>query len=226
MTDQPPSELRRAARETVINEARAVAGVAEQITDSFDVVVGLLLACSGKVITAGSGTSGSVARRLAHLLSVSGTPAFFLSPADALHGSLGAITDSEVVISISKGGSSSELNEFTRRAATRGATTVALTARSDSELARLARHVVVITTPPGVDPGEAIAMGSTLAMSSWGDALTLSLMRIRRYSWADVLFTHPSGHVGRMTEEPAQLEPLGLDTVGLDADESATGPGQ
>jgi arabinose-5-phosphate isomerase len=204
--------VQRAARQIVANEALAVAAVADQIAASFDTAVGLVLACAGKVITAGSGTSGSVARRLAHLLSVSGTPALFLSPADALHGSLGAVTGDDLVISISKGGSSKELNEFTRRASVRGAKTVAITSRPDSRLAQSADHVVVITTPPDVDPGEAIAMGSTLAMSSWGDALALTLMRIRRYSWADVLFTHPSGHVGLMTEEPAALTPLAAES--------------
>lgn len=208
MANSNRSDLRSAAREVIVSEARAVEAVADQITGTFDELVSLLLRCQGKVITAGAGTSGAVARRLAHLLSVTGTPALFLSPADALHGSLGAVTSADVVIAISKGGSSYELNEFTRRAAARGAHTVTMTARPDSELAALTNLVVVITSPPGVDPGEAIAMGSTLAMSSWGDALALTLMRIRRYSWEDVLFTHPSGFVGTMTERPEDLAAL------------------
>jgi arabinose-5-phosphate isomerase len=212
MSEPVLTEAQRTAREVVANEARAVAAVADQIVASFDTTVELLLGCSGKVITSGAGTSGSVARRLAHLLSVSGTPALFLSAADSLHGSLGAVTADDVVIAISKGGSSEELNEFTRRAAVRGARIIALTAQPESELAKAADHLVVITTPEGADPGEAIAMGSTLAMSSWGDALAVVLMRVKRYSWSDVLFTHPSGHVGRMTEEPEALAPLVVGT--------------
>lgn len=205
------SDLYRAARSVIKAGAEAVAAVAEQIDGSFDASVDLLLNCSGKVFVAGAGTSGTVARRLAHLLSVSGTPAVYMPPADALHGSLGAITGTDVVICISKGGSSAELNEFTRRAKVRGATAIAMTARADSELANISDVVVVLTSPAGVDPGEAIAMGSTLAMSAWGDALAVSLMRIRRYPWTEVLFTHPSGHVGTMTAPPADLEPLGVD---------------
>lgn len=205
------TELQRSARMIVAREANAVAAIAAQIGNTFDAAVDLLLGCTGKVITAGAGTSGAVARRLAHLLSVTGTPALYLSPSDALHGSLGAVTAGDVVISISKGGGSTELNEFTRRARVRGARTMAMTARPESPLAVGADHVVVITTPDGADPGEAIAMGSTLAMSVWGDALALALMRIRGYSWSDVLFTHPSGLVGTMTDEPDALEPLYLD---------------
>ncbi len=205
------SELHRAARSMIAAEAGAVAAVADQIDETFDATVHLLLECRGKVFVAGAGTSGTVARRLAHLLSVSGTPAVFMPPADGLHGSLGAITDSDVVISISKGGTSAELNEFTRRAKVRGATAVAMTARAESELAEISDVVVIVTSPAGVDPGEAIAMGSTLAMSAWGDALAVSLMRIRRYPWTDVLFSHPSGHVGTMTDPPDALEPLSVD---------------
>lgn len=208
MSETEVSDLHRAARSMIEAEAAAVAAVADQIDDSFDATVDLLLNCQGKVFVAGAGTSGTVARRLAHLLAVSGTPALYLPPADALHGSLGAIVGSDIVICISKGGSSAELNEFTRRAQVRGATAVAITARGDSELAAISDVVVVITSPVGVDPGEAIAMGSTLAMSAWGDALAVSLMRIRRYPWTDVLFSHPSGHVGTMTTPPADLEPL------------------
>lgn len=206
------TEAQRTAREVVASEARAVAAVADQIVDSFDTAVELLLSCRGKVITSGAGTSGSVARRLAHLLSVSGTPALFLSASDSLHGSLGAVTEGDVVIAVSKGGTSEELNEFTRRAAVRGARIIAITARPESELAKAADHLVVITTPEGADPGEAIAMGSTLAMSAWGDALAVVLMRVKRYSWSDVFFTHPSGYVGRITEEPEALAPLVVGT--------------
>ncbi|XBS71262.1 SIS domain-containing protein [Acerihabitans sp. KWT182] len=104
------------------------AGVAAQVTEAdiqavaaikslfdlpaFDETTALLAACKGKVLVTGSGTSGSVARRAAHLLSVSGTPAFFLSPGDGLHGGLGALTADDIILAFSKGGSSLELNDF------------------------------------------------------------------------------------------------------------------
>ncbi|MET4224580.1 SIS domain-containing protein [Oerskovia enterophila] len=157
-------------------------------------------ACTGKIVVIGAGTSGAVARRLAHLLSVCGTAAFYLNPSDGLHGSLGAVGTGDVVIAISKGGESTEINEFIRRATTRGASTVALTAVLDSELAECVNIAVRIDSA-SADPGNVIAMGSTLATSAWGDALAVALMRHRQYAWADVLYSHPGGAFGRHSEE-------------------------
>jgi arabinose-5-phosphate isomerase len=212
--------LERAARDVVAEEAKAVASVADQVGETFETVVGLILRCSGKVITTGAGLSGSVAKRLAHILSVSGTPSFFLSPSDALHGSLGAVAEGDVVILISKGGATAELNEFCRRARVRGAATVALTSQAVSELVQSASHVVILTAPPAADVGGLIATGTTLAMCAWGDALAVALMRIRRYSWHDLLFSHPLGLVGTLADAPKKLEPLEFDIEGTELPDS------
>jgi len=141
-------------------EGAAAAGIAEQLDGSFLSAVSLLLGCRGKVVVAGSGTSGTVARRMAHLLSVCGTPAFFLHPMDALHGSLGAVSGTDVVIAISKGGGSAELNDFARRAQERGAGLLSLTpARTPSSAG--SRDVSVRIAPAvQADPGEVIAMAA------------------------------------------------------------------
>lgn len=189
------------ARDLVRREAETVAAVAELVGDAaFAAVVDCLLGLRGKVITAAAGTSGTVARRLAHLLSVCGTTALFLHPTDGIHGSLGAVAAGDVVIAISKGGGTGELTEFSARARARGASVIVMTSRSESPLVEIADLVVVI--PPGdSDPGGAIAMGSTLAMSAWGDALASALMRLRGYTWEEFLFTHPGGRVGERAEE-------------------------
>src|SRR5258708_861781 len=132
----PEEQILQDAREMIRREGAATAGVAEQLDASFVAAVSLLLGCHGKVLVAGSGTSGAVARRLAHLLSVCGTPSLFLHPMDALHGSLGALSDTDVVVVISKGGGSTEVNDFARRAQERGARVLSLTARKDSALGR------------------------------------------------------------------------------------------
>jgi D-arabinose 5-phosphate isomerase GutQ len=204
----PEEQILQDAREMIRREGAATAGVAEQLDASFVAAVSLLLGCHGKVLVAGSGTSGAVARRLAHLLSVCGTPSLFLHPMDALHGSLGALSDTDVVVVISKGGGSTEVNDFARRAQERGARVLSLTARKDSALGRLADVSVQIVAADDADPGGFIAMGSTLAVSVWGDALAVTLMRLRGYSWADVLFTHPAGAVGQIVETPDELAPL------------------
>ncbi|MBK3564730.1 MULTISPECIES: SIS domain-containing protein [unclassified Streptomyces] len=208
MNSPAEDQILEGAREVIRREGAATAGIAEQLDESFLSAVSLLLNCRGKVVVAGSGTSGTVARRMAHLLSVCGTPAVFLHPMDALHGSLGAVSGADVVIAISKGGGSGELNDFARGAQKRGARVLSLTADADSALGRIADVSVQIVPAGQADPGGLIAMGSTLAVSAWGDALAVTLMRLSGYSWSQVLAAHPAGTVGRLTDIPEELPPL------------------
>ncbi|MGC3994304.1 MAG: SIS domain-containing protein [Propionicimonas sp.] len=196
------------ANERIAIEAgavRAVSGVFDDVTDE---IVGLLYSCLGKVFVTGSGTSGTIARRMAHLFSVSGTPSVYMQPSDALHGTMGALRTGDVMIAISKGGGSDEINNLCARAKERGVKIVALTSDPESELARLSDHVQVFDVADEVDPGNLIAMGSTLMHAVWGDCLAVALMRMRGYSWSDVVFTHPLGAVGKREELPDALSSL------------------
>lgn len=197
-----PAESRAltAAREQVRGEQKLLAELEPLVDERLVGAARIVLAHRGKVIPTGVGTSGEIARRMAHLLSVAGTPSLFLHPTEGLHGGLGGVTRDDVVIAISKGGQSGELNEFARRAAARGAAVIVLTARQDSELARLGDLTVVLPAPDYADPEGIIAMGSTLAVAAWGDALAVMLMQLRGYRWDEVLFTHPGGAVGRRAE--------------------------
>jgi arabinose-5-phosphate isomerase len=196
-------EALEAAVALLAAESRAVGSIADRLDGDFLRAVELLRSCAGKVIVSGVGTSGTVARRLAHLLSVTGTPALFLHPADALHGSLGAIDEADVVIVISKGGGSGEVNEFATRARQLGASVLVLTSTRVSSLAEGATLAVVLPVEEAGEPGGMIAMSSTLASSAWGDALALVLMRLRSYGFDRVLFTHPGGAVGLRGAESA-----------------------
>jgi D-arabinose 5-phosphate isomerase GutQ len=199
------SELIAAARALVEREAAAVAAVADRLDEHFVAAARLLLGVTGKVVTAGVGTSGPVARRMAHLLSTSGTSAFFLHPADALHGSLGAVGKGDVVVAISKGGRSAELNEFAARAKTLGAALLVLTVVPDSPLGRLGDVTVRLPETPEADPGGVVAMGSSLVAAVWGDALAIVLMRLTGYGWAEVMHAHPAGAVGQRAGLPDEL---------------------
>lgn len=207
-------------RARVAAEIAALSTLEAQIDGRFAAAARILLEATGKVIPVGVGTSGVTARRLAHLLSVTGTPAIFLHPADGLHGSLGAIETGDVVIAISKGGQSAELNEFTRRAKARGAKVIVLTSLDGTELAALGDVTVALPTPEGADPGGVIAMGSTLIASAWGDALAAALMDARGYPWTEVLFTHPGGAVGRMatSDVVVDAEPAAAGSVAREDD--------
>ncbi|MTD16304.1 SIS domain-containing protein [Nakamurella sp. YIM 132087] len=199
-----PDEIALAtARQVLLADAAAVASLPDQLGDDFLDVVDLLVRCAGKVLVAGMGTSGATARRIAHLLSVGGTPAMFVSAADGLHGGLGAVTDSDVVIAISKGGESDELNEFVRRARERGAVAVAMTSEAGSALAAAADRVLVTRTDPEADYGRMIAMGSSLANCALGDALAAVTMGVREQAWELFAHSHPGGAVGKLLTDRA-----------------------
>lgn len=215
MTGTEQDQLLELARSIVRTESLAVAEVADQLDESFLSVARLLLDCRGKVFVTGSGTSAAVARRMAHLLSVCGTPSVYLQPMDALHGTMGAVTGEDVVVAISHGGGSTEINELVTRVKERGATTVAITARPESVLGRHSDLVVELVSRLGADPGDVIAMGSTLMVSAWGDALAVVLMQLREYTWEQVLHSHPAGAVGTIVHNPGDLD-------GLDARASVT----
>jgi D-arabinose 5-phosphate isomerase GutQ len=195
MTD--PSVVLTIARRVIQADGSAVMAAETALGEVFVRVCQLLASGAGKVLVTGSGTSGAVANRAAHLLSVAGTPAFYLSPADGLHGGLGVLRPEDSVIAISKGGSSSELNEFCRRARKLASCLIVITAAPGSEFAGLADHVLPLTLPPDADLGTIIATGSSLAAAALLDAMTDVTRVLRGYSWDQVIYTHPAGAVGR-----------------------------
>lgn len=192
-----------AARAFILKEAEAVSNLAAQLDHTFYEAIRRIQAITGKVVTTGAGTSGIIAERLAHLLAVTGTPAFHLPSQDALHGGMGAITPDDIVIAFSKGGQSSELTELVERLGERDIYVIAVTERDDSPFAAAASLVArVATNPVDADPGGLIAMGSTLVAGAWGDALAEGLMTLSDYAWSDVVHTHPAGIVGQQTALP------------------------
>jgi D-arabinose 5-phosphate isomerase GutQ len=200
------SQIVDTARLLIQREASAIAGLVDQIGEQFASVVKLILSTPGKVVTTGTGTSGIMAERLAHLLAVSGTPSFYLRCLDALHGGMGAVAPTDLVIAISKGGQSAELLQLVARLGERSVHVVAVTEAPDSPFAQAAATVVAITTnPPDADLGGLIATGSTLVAGAWGDGLAATLMAIRAHSWEEVISTHPGGIVGQQTELPKPM---------------------
>ncbi|MGY1692622.1 SIS domain-containing protein [Geodermatophilus sp. SYSU D01105] len=185
------------ARALLLRQADALRSLADQLGPSFHAVVARVAGLRGKVVTIGAGTSGNVAARLAHLLSVCGTPAFSLPVLDALHGGVGAVTPDDVVIAFSKGGRSEDITALVTLLGTRGVHVVAVTEAPDSPFARAAGTVVALRTEPAdADLGGLVATGSTLVASAWGDALTAVLMELRGHTLSDVVAAHPAGVVG------------------------------
>jgi D-arabinose 5-phosphate isomerase GutQ len=195
------NEIKELAKTTIVKESDSVAHLAGQIDDSFVDVAQMLLGCKGHVLVSGSGTSNAVAARLAHLLSCSGTPSLFIHPGDSQHGLAGAVREEDVLIALSKGGETTEINYLVEIAKKRGARVIAFTEIPASTLGKQADLILKIVATPDVDPYGMIATGSSLTNAAMGDALCAVLLELRGYSRAAFGETHPGGAVGRQLKE-------------------------
>ncbi|KUI35011.1 SIS domain-containing protein [Mycobacterium sp. GA-2829] len=202
MSPEDPG-LTTLAGEVLAREAAAVAALSGTVDQGVVAVARRLLEVTGKVVTTGAGTSGIMAERLAHLLSVCGTPAVYLPAMDALHGGMGAVTADDLVLAISKTGRSAELTGLTERLVDRGVEVVAITEDPTSPFAQAATRVEALPPTAGdADPGGMIAMASTLAVGAWGDALAVVSMALRGHTLHDVVHSHPAGGVGARGHRP------------------------
>jgi arabinose-5-phosphate isomerase len=193
-------EILEQAKEMIRAEGQAVIGVADQLGESFVQAVHLVSECKGRILVTGAGTSGTIARRTAHLLATCGMPAFFVHPADALHGPSAAVAKGDVLIALSKAGKSAEINQFATVTRQRGGKVISWTWEPESELAKLS-DVVVIIRPDVAGEGEGVLpFGSSLANGAVGDAMTLVAKRIRGFDLAQLTQTHPSGATAELVQ--------------------------
>jgi arabinose-5-phosphate isomerase len=148
----------------------------------------------------GAGTSGTIARRLAHLLATCGMSAFFVHPADALHGPSATVAEGDILIALSKAGKSAEINQFATVTRQRGGKVISWTWEPESELANIS-DVVVVIRPGEKGEGEGVLpFGSSLANGAVGDALTLVAKRIRGFDLAQLTQTHPAGATAELVK--------------------------
>jgi arabinose-5-phosphate isomerase len=178
-------------------EAAAVAALEGRLGDEFVRAVEAILDATGRVIVAGVGKSGIIARKIAATLTSTGTPAFFLHPVEALHGDLGIVGPGDVALLLSKSGESEELRvllEYLRRT---GLTVIALTSATDSALAREADVVIDCGVGEEACPHDLAPTSSTTAALAMGDALAVSLLQQRGFRKEDFARLHPGGSLGR-----------------------------
>ena len=191
-----PDEILRLALTVIQQESEGVAALRNQLDQNFIDAAERVLNCPGHVLVTGSGTSHPVAARLAHLLSCCGTPALFIHPGDSQHGLSGAVTEKDVLICISKGGETIEVNYLAKISKARGAVLIGFTESSNSTLGKLCDVVVKVQSPVEIDPYGMIATGSSLVASALGDALCVVLLHLRGYTKEKFGETHPGGAVG------------------------------
>ncbi len=195
------NEILDQAKAMIRAEGEVLVEIADQLDESFVETVRLVSECTGTIMVTGAGTSGTIARRIAHLLATCGMTAFYISSAEALHGPSASVKPGDVLIVLSKAGKSAELNQFAGVARQRGAKVIAWTWESESPLAELS-DVVVIVRPDVKGEGEGVLpFGSSLANGVVGDALTLVAKRLRGFDLATLTQTHPSGATAELVRK-------------------------
>lgn len=194
-------EILQRAQQLIRAEGEVVTEIASQLGDSFVQAARLIAAATGVVMVTGAGTSGTMARRMAHLFATCGMHAFFVSSAEALHGPSAAATAGDVLIAISKAGKSAEINHFARVARQRGSKVVSLTWEPESELAQLSDYVLVIRPDVRGEGDGVLPFGSTLANGAVGDALCLVTKQLRGFDLATLAQTHPSGGTSQLVKK-------------------------
>jgi arabinose-5-phosphate isomerase len=195
----PPDATRLIARgrEVLRIEADAVASLIDRIGDDFVAACGLILGCRGRVVVSGIGKSGHVARKLAATLASTGTPAFFVHPAEASHGDLGMVTRDDVFVALSNSGRTDELLAIMVPVRRQGAALISITGDPDSPLARQSDVHLDARIDKEACPLNLAPTASTTAALALGDALAVALLDARGFDAADFARSHPGGSLGR-----------------------------
>lgn len=178
-------------------EAQAVAHLAAQLDDTFVQVCRIMLACQGRVVISGMGKSGHIGRKMAATLASTGTPAFFVHPAEAAHGDLGMIVDGDIVLLLSNSGQSEELLAILPALKRKNCTLIAITSRPESLLAQQAHHHLTVRVPQEACPHGLAPTSSTTAVLALGDALAVALLQAKSFSKDDFALSHPAGSLGK-----------------------------
>ena len=185
------------AREVLEIEAAAITGLIARLDQDFQRAVELILSCRGRVTVSGIGKSGHIARKIASTMSSTGTPAYFVHPAEASHGDLGMITHDDAFIALSNSGESAELLAIVPLIKRQGAKLISLTGNPASSLAREADAHLYAGAEKEACPLNLAPTASTTAALALGDALALALMQAKGFSRDEFARSHPGGSLGR-----------------------------
>ncbi len=198
-TDTPvtDAQLEGYARQALRIEAEAVKALLPKIDSRFAQACRLCLACQGRVVVTGMGKSGHIARKIAATLASTGTPAFFLHPAEAGHGDLGMITRTDAVLALSNSGETPEVVFLLPHLKRLGVPLIVMTGGLASTLAKAANVALDVSVPEEACPLNLAPTASTTATLAMGDALAVALLDARGFTDQDFARRHPSGSLGR-----------------------------
>ncbi|HEX7748966.1 MAG TPA: KpsF/GutQ family sugar-phosphate isomerase [Bordetella sp.] len=192
-----PAQALASARRTLQTEIQGLQHLSARLDGSFAEAARLLLDCRGRVVVSGLGKTGHIARKIAATLASTGTPAFFVHAAEAVHGDLGMITADDVLIALSYSGTGAELLTIVPVVRRMGARLISITGNPDSDLARLADVHLDASVAQEACPLSLAPTASTTASLALGDALAVACMEARGFGKEDFARSHPGGALGR-----------------------------
>lgn len=185
------------ARQVLRMEAEAVLEQVERIDEHFKAAVEMIMACPGRTVITGMGKSGIIGRKMAATLASTGTPSFYLHPAEGIHGDLGMVTEGDVVIALSNSGETGEVLHILPSLRRIGAKLIAMVGNPNSTLAKNSDIVLNVSVTREACPLGLAPTSSTTAALAYGDALALALLSKRKFTASQFAVFHPGGSLGR-----------------------------
>ncbi len=185
------------AKKVMRIEAEAILALAERIHGDFTTAVEMMKACEGRIVVTGMGKSGIIGRKISATLASTGTPSFFLHPAEGIHGDLGMVTSHDVVLVLSNSGETAEVLGILPSLRRIGASIVALSGAEHSTLAKNADLFLDVGVAQEACPLGLAPTASTTALLAYGDALALALLSARHFTAEEFAVFHPGGSLGR-----------------------------
>ena len=190
-------KIKKQAKDVLDIESEAILNLKESINGQFVEIVKEILNCPGRVIMTGMGKSGLIAKKLAATLASTGTPSFFLHPAEAIHGDLGMVTSDDIVIALSNSGETNEVLNIVPAIKRIGAKIIAMTGGLDSTLAKNSDYLLNTGVKEEACPLDLAPTASTTATLALGDALAIALLEARDFKPEDFALYHPGGSLGK-----------------------------
>ncbi len=203
-----PNDI-KAAKEVLRLEIAGIQALSDSINEEFSEALDMMTSIKGRVIITGMGKSGHIGKKIAATLASTGTPSFFVHPAEASHGDLGMITTNDVVVAISNSGESSELGDIVTYCKRFGIALIAIVSRKDSTLGKAATKIIALPRS-----GEACPLGlapttSTTVTLALGDAIAIALLERKGFTKDDFKARHPGGKLGNILATVKDLMHIG-----------------
>ncbi|MCX7918846.1 MAG: KpsF/GutQ family sugar-phosphate isomerase [bacterium] len=199
------------AKKVLETESAAILNLIPKLNQQFESAIATILACKGRVIVTAIGKSGHIGRKIAATLASTGTPSFYLHPAEGEHGDLGMITSDDVVLAISNSGESDEIINILPVIKKIGVPIIAMTGAPDSTLAKNSNVVLDIGVEKEADPFNLVPTASTTATLALGDAIAVVLLHKKEFKEKDFALLHPGGSIGRELMEVSAVMHTGAE---------------